>query len=125
MTSEQFSSHGNHACWPTCSDGFVSYKDWRCIDTSECLKKKYYVNTASDINLEMHYKIYDKKCIMECPVNTKETADGKSCEICDNCPKKCTPDGIISSAQDLKKLIDCTEIRANLIISSLQLSGGK
>ena len=57
------------------------YKDWRCISRSECLKKKYYVNTASDINLEMHYKIYDEKCIMECPVDTKETADGKSCEV--------------------------------------------
>ena len=44
---------------------------------------------------------------------------------CHNCPKKCTPDGIMSSAQDLKKLIDCTEIEDNLIISSLQLSGGK
>ena len=42
-----------------------------------------------------------------------------------NCPKRCTPDGVISSAQDLKKLIDCTEIEDNLIISSLQLSGGK
>ena len=26
MSSEKFSSHGNHGCWPKCSEGFVSVR---------------------------------------------------------------------------------------------------
>ena len=64
---------------------FISfqYKDWRCISDQECQEKQYKANTNAEIGKEKGYKIFNGKCIKECPSDTQEAEENgkKTCKV--------------------------------------------
>eukprot|EP00094_Tigriopus_californicus_P010060 TCALIF_09701-PA protein Name:"Similar to INSR Insulin receptor (Homo sapiens)" AED:0.09 eAED:0.20 QI:0/0.77/0.8/1/1/1/10/426/1712 len=103
-------------------DSVSVYKDWICINETDCSEKKTFNNVGDDFKEGRPLKSYDNKCIEECPRDTKEKtrADGiETCVQCFDCPKPCGG-GTITSLEDLKSFEDCTHVRGDLTI---QISG--
>lgn len=109
-------------CNNVCPPPLLVYKDWICINESDCSQRQTFNHAGADFKEGLSFKSYDNKCIEQCPRDTKEEIrdDGiATCVQCFDCPKPCDG-GTITSLEDLKGFDDCTHVRGDLII---QISG--
>eukprot|EP00095_Tigriopus_kingsejongensis_P008291 maker-scaffold892_size84543-snap-gene-0.16 protein:Tk08291 transcript:maker-scaffold892_size84543-snap-gene-0.16-mRNA-1 annotation:"insulin receptor-like isoform x2" len=122
------SSHDSKICWACrhvrwdsnqeikcsneCPLPLLVYKDWRCINKSDCSHMETYNHAGAGFKEGLSFKSYDSKCIEHCPRDTKEEIgkDGvPTCKQCIDCPNPCDG-GVITSLEDLKLFEDCTHV---------------
>ena len=111
----------NFTCTDTCPDHYVAYKNWMCINESECSKKQIhgFMALPSQDPAKSVYKVHQDKCVENCPnlfEPVNDTGIWRCVECSGNCTVQCDGENI-NSPESAKRLQSCTHINGDLVIN--------
>ena len=113
---------GQHfQCTQKCPKDFVAYKDWMCINQTECSNKQIHGFMAlptSDLAKSV-YKVHKDQCVDNCPNLFEPVNEGgiwRCVECSGNCTVQCDGENI-NSPESAKRLQSCTHINGDLVIN--------
>ena len=113
---------GQHfQCREKCPRDYVAYKDWMCINQTECSNKQIdgFMALPTFDPAKSVYKVHQDQCVDNCP-NLFEPVNENGIWRCVECSGNCTVqcDGEnINSPESAKRLQSCTHINGDLVIN--------
>ena len=112
---------GQHYCTNKCPQDYVVYKDWMCINQTECSNMQIYgfmalptIDWANRV-----YKVHKDQCVANCPYMfepVNENGIWRCVKCSGNCTVQC--EGVtVNSPESARSLKSCTHINGDLVIN--------
>ena len=115
--------HGgtDFVCTDSCPANYVAYKNWMCINETECSEKQIHGFMALPTfdPAKSVYKVHKDQCVDNCPnlfEPVNETGIWRCVECSGNCTVQCDGENI-NSPESAKRLQSCTHINGDLVIN--------